>query len=907
MSRSQTTSQSYLPEVQHCTRCGTIIPPTATFCGNCGTRVEKSAQTKKDVSPINGHVDLSRYRITSLMRRTPYTQLSLAIDTQQQQPVAIRDIIIQQIDVASRPPIFDALQQEYDLLRQKNIDDILPIVFSFHTEDHLYSISAWPFTNLPQKSKSGSLPRLYTLQDILQSGIGLPDEQLTLSWILRLANAIEHLHRNNIVIGTLDPSTILINQKDYTGQPALFTSWVPSVVQVHIQQALNTTNASQIAQVSAISGSFFAPEAKQGQPEIRSDIYSLGAILYLLVTGIAPTEQSVATPQHLRSPREINSRVQPGLATTILKALSREPSARFQSIYEFTTALLRPPEHNKAPQRFYNALLSHNKTVEKAGPQLVEINITSDKDNNKTNKGKEVYARPETNDETVSINPSQNQLARRYMSRVDTQQLGREQLNSVHEEPMTKNGRTTEENIVGASSTKKGTRTEAELDNKSDQVQILSPASDTTTKKATTAEAVSETAPSAKEEIQEIGSETHEAQQGQNESAVAVLDVPPQPEEVSDTSLDIDANNTSSSHADSEQANSNSHSADDSNTITADHTPEAPIASTILNETAEIQPMEAPADDATKLQAIEATEQDEQKPEDNAAVPLDDDQERTQLVALKTQEPPSITPKTQEPVVPDDQAQTQPVAQKTQASTPALPADDQEQTILLTQPRQNRSARNMPADTKDSSSPATPDKSSDLAPSPLPPEIVPSEQDNQGLALPSKTFSSLLERVKRFVLGGQPRTNNAVAMIETPMRIQPNKNYTIRIHVMGRDEPKRPHSSKQNNDNAALGGLGSLIHGDVVHIEVRSALYHNYAYIVQQTDIEVPGHNYAAEITIPMRSITDSSGTRRERLHIFFTDEKHNPLYEKPFLIELFISSLVQSGHEGHNVLSIPV
>lgn len=179
------------------------------------------------------------------------------------------------------------------------------------------------------------------------------------------------------------------------------------------------------------------------------------------------------------------------------------------------------------------------------------------------------------------------------------------------------------------------------------------------------------------------------------------------------------------------------------------------------------------------------------------------------------------------------------------------------------------------------------------------------ESLSRDLVAANKTFSVLFEGIKRFVLGGQPRTNNAVAMIETPMRIQPNTNYTIRIHIMGRNEPKPAPGFMQNNNAAIMGGLGSLIHGEQIHIEVRSALYHNYAYIVQQTDVEVPAANYAAEITIPMRSITDSTGTKRERLHIFFTDQKQNPLYEKPFVIELFISNLVQSGHEGHNVLSI--
>jgi hypothetical protein len=182
-----------------------------------------------------------------------------------------------------------------------------------------------------------------------------------------------------------------------------------------------------------------------------------------------------------------------------------------------------------------------------------------------------------------------------------------------------------------------------------------------------------------------------------------------------------------------------------------------------------------------------------------------------------------------------------------------------------------------------------------------------SQQEKRELTTPTKTLSSLLKHVKRFILSSQPRINNVVAIIETPMRIQPNTNYTIRIHLIGRDEPKHVPGLKENNDMTRPGGLGSLIHGERVHIEVRSALYHNYAYIVQQADVEVPASNYAAEITIPMRSITGSPGTRRELLHIFFTDEKQNPLYEKPFLIELFISSLVQSGHEGHNILSIPL
>ena len=48
--------------------------------------------------------------------------------------------------------------------------------------------------------------------------------------------------------------------------------------------------------------------------------------------------------------------------------------------------------------------------------------------------------------------------------------------------------------------------------------------------------------------------------------------------------------------------------------------------------------------------------------------------------------------------------------------------------------------------------------------------------------------NALLKRVQRFVLGEPQQTTSAAALIETPMRIQPNQGYTIRINVIGRNE-----------------------------------------------------------------------------------------------------------------------
>lgn len=735
-----------------------VLPPTATFCGKCGERLKRSTQYTNDISSIGGQTNLEKYRITSLIQRIPYVQLSLAMDIQQQRPVVIRDIDIQQIDISSRSRIFEALQQEYDLLRQQTINDVLPLVSSFHTQNHLYSISA-----LPQKSRHGDATHIYTLEDLLQSGIGLPDVQVALNWILRLTHAIEHLHSNQLVIGTLDPSTILINQKDYSGQPTLFPSWMLPTVQSQLRPALNTTNAPPyLAHITTARTAFFSPEAKEGQPDLRSDIYSMAAILYLLVTGIAPNEQSITGSQQLRSPREINPRVQSTLATIILKALSRDPSARFDSVDEFAAALLLP-ETNKVPQRFYNGLLGHNRSAENAGTQLREINVTSDKDNNKTEQGKAVQAESEINETTIPITSIQTWLARRYLPRIKTPKLGQEQLASNHEESIVGNG---------------------------DPEQTIQPA---------------------KEEIQ----------QPQSASPATVAEVVSEPED--ETSLQNQSDNLASVSQDEQYITNQQASS--------------------RNDT----------EDASRTETTGAdTEENQQKLNDMPAVSSESNGE------IPSREPE-------------------------QQGSPALA---------------------IPTDIENTPSSDSNNMATGL--SPLPSEVL--EEDKRDPKALTKTFSVLLERIKRFVLGSQTRTNNAVAIIETPMRIQPNKNYILRIHIIGRNEPKHASGSKQNNATAEQGGLGSLRHRDIVHIEVRSALYHNYAYIVQQTDVEVPAYNYAAEVTIPMRSIiTDISGIKRERLHIFFTDEQHNPLYEKPFLLELFISNLVQPGQEGHNVLSIPL
>ncbi|MEO8953320.1 MAG: hypothetical protein ABI396_05890 [Ktedonobacteraceae bacterium] len=136
---------------------------------------------KPTASLLQADTDITaRYRITSRVRRRPHTNLFFAIDTQQSRPVAIRDIDITSLDNDGRIRACEIVQQEYDLLRRERIATILPVIDMRHFEGHLSVISGWPLNTIENNV------HLHTLQDALQSGVGLPNMQMSLSWIEQL-------------------------------------------------------------------------------------------------------------------------------------------------------------------------------------------------------------------------------------------------------------------------------------------------------------------------------------------------------------------------------------------------------------------------------------------------------------------------------------------------------------------------------------------------------------------------------------------------------------------------------------------------------------------------------------------------------------------------------------------------
>lgn len=332
MSTSQTTQEENTIRHLSCPQCNATLPLRATFCASCGERIKR----KKQVAVVDEQDITNRYRITTLIRRRPHINLYFAQDTLQMsadgQPriVAIRDIEITDLDKEARAKALTLAQQEYDRLRRWHIPHILTSMEMRVFQGHVFLISGIPF--LPRDAAtSQSVAQLYTLQDFLQSGQGLPKEARALAWIRSLCQAVERLHRQHIILGDLDPYTIVLNKNCAEAEPRLMISWV----QPEVQQLLPSPNELSTPLVSYFS----APEALAGKAEVRSDVYSLGALLYLLLTGTPPDEATLRQRRRLRTPRELNTRINVQLDACIMQALALDIDERFSSVANLLTAL----------------------------------------------------------------------------------------------------------------------------------------------------------------------------------------------------------------------------------------------------------------------------------------------------------------------------------------------------------------------------------------------------------------------------------------------------------------------------------------------------------------------------------------------------------------------------------------
>src|SRR5262245_8393468 len=155
---------------------------------------------------------------------------------------------------------------------------------------------------------------------------------------MAVCEALEAAHAQGVIHRDIKPGNIMLNDR---GEVKVTDFGIARV----------TTTAETVAQTAAILGtaSYLSPEQAQGLPvDGRSDIYSLGCVLFEMVTGrprfMGDSRVAVASKQVLEQPvppSRLNPDVTPDLDAVILRALSKNPANRYQSAEEMRADLDR--------------------------------------------------------------------------------------------------------------------------------------------------------------------------------------------------------------------------------------------------------------------------------------------------------------------------------------------------------------------------------------------------------------------------------------------------------------------------------------------------------------------------------------------------------------------------------------
>lgn len=158
--------------------------------------------------------------------------------------------------------------------------------------------------------------------------------------VAKVARAVAHLHRHQIVHRDLKPSNILLDAGDQ-----------PYVTDFGLAKVFAPGSEMTATGVIAGTPSYMAPEQASGRNGAigpATDVYSLGAILYELLTGRPPfaEENPLDTVMQVLSreptlPRQINPRIPRGLELICLKCLAKSPEDRYASADELADDLER--------------------------------------------------------------------------------------------------------------------------------------------------------------------------------------------------------------------------------------------------------------------------------------------------------------------------------------------------------------------------------------------------------------------------------------------------------------------------------------------------------------------------------------------------------------------------------------
>jgi len=304
------------------------------------------------MSDLAGRLEVAltgRYAIERELGHGGTALVFLGRDPKHERPVAIK-VLRPELAVALGA---DRFLREIKVTARLNHPHILPLLDSGEAAGFLYYVM--PYV-------AGE-----SLRDRLVREPQLPVEE-ALIIAREVADALEYAHQHGVVHRDIKPENILIS----AGHAV--------VADFGIARAIQAAGAQTVTQTGILLGTpaYMSPEQAAGDSELdgRSDIYSLGCVLYEMWAGAppftGPTAQAVIAMRFTHRPPEVSS-VRDGVpvwgSRAVARALARDPAERYATAAQLAAALIAPEPGSPA---------QHEPPTEKSIAVLPFTNMSSD-------------------------------------------------------------------------------------------------------------------------------------------------------------------------------------------------------------------------------------------------------------------------------------------------------------------------------------------------------------------------------------------------------------------------------------------------------------------------------------------------------------------------------------------------
>jgi serine/threonine-protein kinase len=256
---------------------------------------------------------LDFYRIEAAIARSGMATIYRATDQRDNRAVALK---IPHPDLEADPILFDRFQREAGIGEKLNHPKVMR-VYGGDRHSRIYMVMEWCEGRL--------------LRQILDEGRISQERAIRIA--IGVLDALEYIHANGVVHRDLKPENIMVDAEDNIKLIDFGIAGDASarrLTYANITAALGTPN-------------YISPEQIKGKRgDGRSDIYSMGVILYEMLTGKLPfsgpspmAAMNDRLLNHPLPPRVANPDVSPQLQEILYRALERDPRNRYAKAHEF--------------------------------------------------------------------------------------------------------------------------------------------------------------------------------------------------------------------------------------------------------------------------------------------------------------------------------------------------------------------------------------------------------------------------------------------------------------------------------------------------------------------------------------------------------------------------------------------